>query len=905
MQKTHLVLIICATLGLGRFVSAQPMVVGWGDDTYGQIDIPLGLTNVMAIAAGAYHSLALMSNGTVVAWGAGTTSTGLDDDFGQSLIPTGLTNVTAISAGGLYNVALKSNGTVLAWGYNNDGETNVPNGLTNVIAIAAGSSHSLALKSDGTVVAWGYNNFGQTNVPNGLTNVIAISAGGSHSLALKSNGTVVVWGHNYDGQTNVPNGLTNVIAIAGGFSHCLALKTDGTVVAWGGNYYGETSVPPGLTGVKAIAASVNGFHSLALQNNGTIVDWGKPYPYSDSPPLLRLDAMAVATGQDHALALAYDNDFFGDRLPISGTNIFFQGSNIGATGEPSEPPPPLGYYSDETNSVWFQWTAPATGGAVLVVNTDFNTPMVSVYTNNTLATLGRVAANSSSFNMARVAFTAVSNTTYNIAVEGSFLGSFINNGDFTGTLVETPPPANDSFASRSVISSVYFATAGSFLGASREPGEPAGNPVYPQTLWWTWTAPTNIGNSSIPVRLMASSVNWTPSIGVYTGSMVTALLPVSINTQTNGFANGQFSSTGTATFTSLPGVAYQISIAGYGGDPGGNVISPRFGSYQFSLNASGLSLTLTNLTATPNYDDSYDFSGTAVVVNSGPAMSHNLRIRAFSASGVSVLGPDHGYSTTNQTFCSTNDIGTLPAGQTISLTVSGTIPAAAAATYLGDGYGAYAQLEEAPFDGAWFAVDGVLIGFADWPNLNGNNGPGGGVVRLDPDFIGLSAFDPLLSVSILGPTNIFEGTSMTYTGKAVYADSTIYKFTNTAWAASKFTITTNGIFTAGAVASNTAVSFNAPYSSGGLLVNAVTNIVVLNLPPPILNGLKLLANGSFALTLNGVPGRNHVIEAATDLTPPVVWTSLTTNLTGANGLLNYTNSSTTNFPERFFRAREM
>ena len=69
-----------------------------------------------------------------------------------------------MAAGG-NSLALKSDGTVVAWGLNNKGQTKVPEDLKSVVAIAAGSDHSLALKSDGTVVAWGDNSNGQTNVP--------------------------------------------------------------------------------------------------------------------------------------------------------------------------------------------------------------------------------------------------------------------------------------------------------------------------------------------------------------------------------------------------------------------------------------------------------------------------------------------------------------------------------------------------------------------------------------------------------------------------------------------------------------------------------------------------------------------------------------------------------------------
>lgn len=120
--------------------------------------------------------MALKTNGTVVAWG--------DNAYGQTNIPAGLSGVTAIAAGRLHTVALKSDGTLVAWGRNSEGQTNIPVGLSGVMAIAAGGMHSVALKSNGTVVAWGLNDYGQTNVPAGLSGVTAIAAGGSHTVAL-------------------------------------------------------------------------------------------------------------------------------------------------------------------------------------------------------------------------------------------------------------------------------------------------------------------------------------------------------------------------------------------------------------------------------------------------------------------------------------------------------------------------------------------------------------------------------------------------------------------------------------------------------------------------------------------------------------------------------------------------
>ena len=99
-------------------------------------------------AAGEYHSLASKSDGTVVGWG--------DNAYGQYNVPAVLSGVMAIAAGGCHSLALKSDGTVVAWGYNfwSVHRARRPEWR---IAIAAGETFSLALKSDGTVVAWGGN----------------------------------------------------------------------------------------------------------------------------------------------------------------------------------------------------------------------------------------------------------------------------------------------------------------------------------------------------------------------------------------------------------------------------------------------------------------------------------------------------------------------------------------------------------------------------------------------------------------------------------------------------------------------------------------------------------------------------------------------------------------------------
>lgn len=261
----------------------------WGDNAVGQLNAAYAITNVFAaISAGAFHNLALDTNGNVFAWGKNAD--------GQAVVPADATNIVAVAAGGDHSLALRNDGTVTGWGRNWDGQTAAPPGATNLVAIAAGMAHSVALRADGTVLAWGNNDFCQTLVSYLATEVKAIDAGDYHSLALRADGRVAQWGEH----DPVPSSATNIVAIAAGAMHSLALRADGTVLAWGNNTYGQSTVPTGATNVVAIAAGY--FHSLALRRDGTIVAWGRDAFGMISYPSSLTNVVALSAGEDHSVA---------------------------------------------------------------------------------------------------------------------------------------------------------------------------------------------------------------------------------------------------------------------------------------------------------------------------------------------------------------------------------------------------------------------------------------------------------------------------------------------------------------------------------------------------------------------------------------------------------------------------
>ena len=270
--------------------------------SYVRVILSLPVTNLTAtaIAAGASNSFALLSDGSVRAWGdnsQGQLGDGTTTDRKTNVVVTGLSNVVAVATGGYHSLALQSNGIVKAWGLNSNGElgdgtTTSPRlvpvtvtNLTSVTGISAGAIFSLALLSNSTVRAWGDNNLGElgdgtttdrkTNVVvTGLSNVVAIAAGRYHSLALLSDGTVRSWGTNNfgqlgDGTTNkfrltsvAVTNLSNVVAIAAGAAHSVALKSDGTIVVWGYTNYG---LPGGFSSTP-----------VTMQPTNHLINWTAP-----------------------------------------------------------------------------------------------------------------------------------------------------------------------------------------------------------------------------------------------------------------------------------------------------------------------------------------------------------------------------------------------------------------------------------------------------------------------------------------------------------------------------------------------------------------------------------------------------------------------------------------------------
>jgi alpha-tubulin suppressor-like RCC1 family protein len=276
----------------------------------------------VAIAAGGFHTCALLEDGTVLCWGdnqVGGLGNGTDVEAHQPVKVSGLSGVTAITAGFFHTCALRQDGTVWCWGENDTGSLgdgtltnrNVPVQVQNLAtakAISAGDKFTCALVTDGHVWCWGEAFEGQlgdgvqsdhevspARVSDPM-NVVAITTGDEHGCALLPDGTVQCWGGNAQGELGVGNtttsfapfpvqNLTGVKAIAAGGNYTCALKNDGSVDCWGGNGLGVLGVgtttdqllPAPVQGMSGAVALTAGGSTCALMGDHSVQCWGNNF----------------------------------------------------------------------------------------------------------------------------------------------------------------------------------------------------------------------------------------------------------------------------------------------------------------------------------------------------------------------------------------------------------------------------------------------------------------------------------------------------------------------------------------------------------------------------------------------------------------------------------------------------
>jgi alpha-tubulin suppressor-like RCC1 family protein len=185
------------------------------------------LGGVTAISAGNKHSMALVEDGTVRAWGEnkwGQVGDGTTTNRDRPVMVPGVRNAVGIAAAGYFSVAVLADGTVMEWGsaYGNPRPRPVPAlvpGARGIRSAVAGGDHVAALTRDGQVMTWGQDAHYETGrgrsvgaapgLVKGLVNVTSLAAAASTTIAVLESGRVMTWGEVRpwtrpdDGQSNL------------------------------------------------------------------------------------------------------------------------------------------------------------------------------------------------------------------------------------------------------------------------------------------------------------------------------------------------------------------------------------------------------------------------------------------------------------------------------------------------------------------------------------------------------------------------------------------------------------------------------------------------------------------------------------------------------------------------------
>lgn len=357
---------------------------------------------IIGFATGQDHSLALCADGTLAAWGGNDYGQLGDHSTASRLVPVAVNTsgllenrrIVAIDADGYSSVALCSDGAVLAWGAAgkvefSDGLWICPKpgvvefpgeaGRVGIAAIAVGGGHVAALARDGMAYSWGNNQYGQLGDGSGVNRdtpvrvkqtgiladkrIVAVKTGSHFTSVHCTDGTWAAWGYNWEGQlgngtathSSVPVPIDTATGLAGRSiarlfvrsSHSLALCADGSLAGWGQNFSGQigggassVSVPtlfaPGgsLTGKTVVSMSPGGGASLAVCADGTMSSWGyngegllgdNTRTDRTAPVLVASSALtsgerfvAVNASSLHALAMAAFPPPVASPLPASG-----------------------------------------------------------------------------------------------------------------------------------------------------------------------------------------------------------------------------------------------------------------------------------------------------------------------------------------------------------------------------------------------------------------------------------------------------------------------------------------------------------------------------------------------------------------------------------------------------------
>lgn len=355
-------------------VNKSGQAFAWGSNQYGQLgdtttnnsNVPVqisGLSKVAMIGGGGLHALALDEDGNVWGWGyngAGQVGDGSSDLTKLTPVAvSGLTQVVAVAAGYFHSLAVRVDGTVWAWGENGYGNLgqgtvgaaynlNTPHlvaGVPPAVVVAAGVDHSVALALDGTVWAWGANDSGQLGDGTGLQQttatavanldkVVALQSGDNHVLALREDFSVWAWGANFLGQIgDNSSAFFHLTPVQNGFS-------------WSANSCASLPECSGqgcsATECSGAGTCTNGACVCNAGLGGTVCDTCATNHY-DFPNCVFCEAATTCNGHgtcDAKGACVCDTGFSGAGCEVGGTSVDAGTPDAGSPVPPGPTPSP-------------------------------------------------------------------------------------------------------------------------------------------------------------------------------------------------------------------------------------------------------------------------------------------------------------------------------------------------------------------------------------------------------------------------------------------------------------------------------------------------------------------------------------------------------------------------------------
>ena len=465
---------------------------------------------------------------------------------------------------------------------------NVNNGVETTGAPLTITNSTISGNQSGGVVL--YNLFGNFNIT--ITNStiagntdsginLAILGGSSSSVLTLNSDTITA----NSGHPNDPNSAGGISAPFG-----WDIEMQNTIVSGNTAYFSPRAdifVEPGHSSVTSGGYNIGtGFQHSETDTYrdpvlGSLADNGGPTPtanlLSGSPAIDAIPAdvngcgTTISTDQRDVSrpwgwgcdigAVELDrppNDDFAHAQDLLGPLGIEDGWTLGATKETGEPD----HAGDPGGaSIWYRWTAPASGRVEFsTLGSDFDT-LLAAYTGAAVDALTKVAGNddANGLSTSEISFDAVQGTTYSIAIDGAGGDSGL------AELFWILHPPNDDFAAAHLLSGDNGSVGGSTVGATKEASEPihAGN-AGGSSVWYRWTAPAT---GTLTVDTCNSDFD--TLLAVYTGTDLAHLTAVASND--DGPPDCGLGSKVVIAVTA--GTAYDLAVDGFDGDWGDFVLA--------------------------------------------------------------------------------------------------------------------------------------------------------------------------------------------------------------------------------------------------------------------------------------------------------------------------------------------